>query len=170
MLTDYLPDDILQYVVNEYMSHHHDDMAAIQVCVRNGFVFNTSKYVQIELRYHNAMRTKIEITEIQVDGYIAVKVIYDYWGNIEYQQLRKYGKLHETFIHDNPYAGAQRFIIFHDDNVIFSQVPHPGVAELLKHELRYNNTNVPIQILRPHTDVLILCAIIAVCIAVCKLI
>lgn len=90
MITDYLPDDVLQYVVNEYMSHHPEDIDNLNKCVRSGFVFNISKYV-------HAITTNLPLRKTEyrlfVDGYSAIYKISDDNGLIS-QTQSKYGKLH----------------------------------------------------------------------------
>lgn len=90
MLTDYLPDDVLQYVVNEYMSHHPDDMDNIKVCVRGDFVFDISKYAQHKKVHHHD--GSVEHLTI-LDDYIAVGTMYGVFGIIG-QTCAKYGKPH----------------------------------------------------------------------------
>lgn len=96
MLTNYLPDDVLQYVVNEYMSHHPDDIDSVQRCVRGGFVFNLRKYVQsIRTEHpHNGPYCYSEL--YKVDGYTAK---YEYYvGNqIKQSGFYKYDKPHGRF-------------------------------------------------------------------------
>lgn len=88
MLTDRLPDDVLQYVVNEYISHHPDDMASINQCVRSDFVFNTRKYVRTINRTLKNLSTREYI--LYVDGYVAVHIHRSFAGDILSENHYKY--------------------------------------------------------------------------------
>lgn len=107
MLTHYLPDDILQYVVNQYMSHHPDDMTVIERCVRRGFRFNIDQYICCDRVYSGKVCTDYVL---YVDGYCAVErrdTVSGYHTPKRYvRSYRKYGQLHGHIV-VHQYAGTE---------------------------------------------------------------
>lgn len=131
MLTDYLPDDVLQYVVNEYMSHHPDDMKVLNMCVRDGFIFRIEQYT-LPITKYNPYNDNVQLHSLQVDGYVAVYTEYNYSGRVLHQVSRKYGELHGRLT-KTTWAGCPKY-----DGTFVHGVPH-GVQYMYMYDDLHTN-------------------------------
>jgi hypothetical protein len=50
-LNDYISDDIIKYILNEYISHYPDDMIVIESVFKKGFKLNIDKYIYLDKKF-----------------------------------------------------------------------------------------------------------------------
>jgi antitoxin component YwqK of YwqJK toxin-antitoxin module len=105
MLTDYICDDVLQYILNEYISHHPEDIEIINTCVRDNFKFNVGKYTYVKYKEEsensNGHYWSQNTCESYIDGLIVQRTTYHSKGHICKKISYKNGLRHGEYIHYN---------------------------------------------------------------------